>query len=267
MKRLKKIAILFLAVFLLLSGCGGGGRFRTIGKPLLSEEMSIGFRSGDKLRDYVTAALNVLAADGTLADLSRKWFGSNISLLKGDASALETFAAEGIPVKKLIVGVDAGAAPMCFKDAYGNFIGFDIELAVRIADKLGWTLDFHAIMESDLVAQLDSGNVDFVMGGMNTSVHGAKISSSPSYIASEKVLAVMSDSGIGSRKRLEGKVLAMTFDPVSESALSTLEGLRESLGSIKKLDTPEDCLKALESGGCDAVIVDSLALEYYRTGR
>ena len=267
MKRQKKIAVLFLAALLLLSGCGGRGKYKTIGKPLLTEELSIGFRSGDRLCEYVTAALDVLAADGTLADLSRKWFGGNITLLKGDSSALDVFSEEGIPAKKLMVGVDAGSAPMCFRDAYGNFIGFDIDLAGKLADKLGWTLDFHPIMEADMIAQLNSGNVDFVMGGMNTSVHGTKLDSSPAYISCEKVLAVMSDSGIGSRKKLEGKVLAMTFDPVSYSSLSSLDGFRESLGSIKKLDTPKDCLNTLESGGCDAVIMDSLALEYYKTGQ
>ena len=259
-----RITAIILALLLLLGGCGGKGTFETIGRPLAEEEFSIGFRQGDRLSEYVSAALNVLAADGTLAELSRKWFGKDITLLRGDAAALDAFAAEGIPPRKLLVGVDAGAAPMCFKDASGGFTGFDVELIMRIATRLGWTCSFHPIMEADMVAQLASGNVDCVTGGMNTATYSSKLASTPTYLTNEKVLVVISGSGIRNRKGLEGKTLAMTFDPVSDAALSSEEGLRESLGSIKKLDSSADCFETLKTGGCDAVVVDSLALQYYK---
>ncbi|HOQ93572.1 MAG TPA: transporter substrate-binding domain-containing protein, partial [Treponemataceae bacterium] len=47
-----------------------------------SEKYGIGFRKGDvELRDAVQDALLAMANDGTIAEISNKWFGRDISVV------------------------------------------------------------------------------------------------------------------------------------------------------------------------------------------
>lgn len=59
-----------------------GKNFVVLDEHLSTEEYGIGFRKGDvKLRDEVQRILNDMAADGTIAEISTKWFGADISVV------------------------------------------------------------------------------------------------------------------------------------------------------------------------------------------
>ena len=59
-----------------------GKDFVVLDESLSSEKYGIGFRKGDvKLRDEVQRILEEMAADGTVASISAKWFGSDISVI------------------------------------------------------------------------------------------------------------------------------------------------------------------------------------------
>lgn len=59
-----------------------GKDFVVLDEHLTTEEYGIGFRKGDiKLRDEVQRILNEMAADGTVAAISTKWFGTDISVI------------------------------------------------------------------------------------------------------------------------------------------------------------------------------------------
>lgn len=56
---------------------------KTLDLSLADEEYAIGFRKGDTaLRDKVQNTLREMADDGTLAEISRKWFGEDITIIK-----------------------------------------------------------------------------------------------------------------------------------------------------------------------------------------
>lgn len=57
-----------------------GGEFRILDEEISSEEYAIGFLKGnDKLKASVEQALQEMADDGTMAEVSGKWFGSDIT--------------------------------------------------------------------------------------------------------------------------------------------------------------------------------------------
>ncbi len=59
-----------------------GKDFRVLDETLTEEEYAIGFRKNDvALRDAVNAELEAMAADGTLAEISSSWFGSDITVV------------------------------------------------------------------------------------------------------------------------------------------------------------------------------------------
>ena len=59
-----------------------GKNFVVLNENLSTEEYGIGFRKSDvKLRDEVQKILEEMAADGTVATISEKWFGTDISVI------------------------------------------------------------------------------------------------------------------------------------------------------------------------------------------
>lgn len=60
-----------------------GGGFRWLDETLSAEEYGVGFKKGNtELRDKVQAALEEMAADGTLAAISETWFSKDITTIK-----------------------------------------------------------------------------------------------------------------------------------------------------------------------------------------
>ena len=62
----------------------GKKNLKVVADPLAKEAYGIGFRKsadGAKLRDDVQKTLEDMAKDGTVAAISTKWFGSDISVI------------------------------------------------------------------------------------------------------------------------------------------------------------------------------------------
>ena len=59
-----------------------GKNFIVLSESLASEKYGVGFRRNDKLlRDEVQKILEDMAKDGTVAAISNKWFGADISVI------------------------------------------------------------------------------------------------------------------------------------------------------------------------------------------
>lgn len=268
MRKLRLCAAILLILALTLTGCNDTGSvYKSLGT-LTQADFAIGFRADDKVCDYVTAALKVLKANGSVSELSVRWFGRDDIDIKGDETALDEFYGEDgseIPERVFIVGLDAGAPPMSFRDSQGNYTGFDVELAGRVCQLLGWELRFMAINPADVKVELKSGNIDCAWGGMTFTADGdADVRLTEPYLKNEKVLVTLTGSGIRSKRGLKDKVLGMTFGPADEAALGLDSDLRSSLASIKKLDGAEALFASLLSSGCDVIVADSVTFDYYR---
>ncbi|MCR5330299.1 MAG: transporter substrate-binding domain-containing protein [Lachnospiraceae bacterium] len=65
----------------------------------------------------------------------------------------------------LIIGI-TDFAPMDYKDDQGNWIGFDADLARKVADSLGVKAEFVEIDWDNKVLELDNRSIDVVWNGM-----------------------------------------------------------------------------------------------------
>ena len=62
---------------------GESDKYLILEEALASEEYGVGFKKGnEELRDKVQAALEEMADDGTLDEISNKWFGRNVTTIK-----------------------------------------------------------------------------------------------------------------------------------------------------------------------------------------
>jgi arginine transport system substrate-binding protein len=66
----------------------------------------------------------------------------------------------------LVVGLQSEYPPFEFMDAHGKIVGFDIDVAARIAEKLGKTLVINNMEFEGQILSLKQGKIDLIMSGM-----------------------------------------------------------------------------------------------------
>ena len=266
---MKKIIAIALALTLLL-GCTACGR--SVGRSggvrpvttLVQQDYSLAFRVGDPTRDYIDAALKVLTAEGRVDELATKWFGERIISFERDPSAMDELEIPG--PRDLIIGVDVNSFPMAYL-ANGEFWGFDVELAMAVADRLGWNLKIQTIEKEDVYIELSSGNIDCAWGGIalnDKEVADGLYSEYGPYVHNDIVIAARGGSFIYNKMMLAGKSMAMCTTAEALAALDSEPHLGRRLGQITRLaGGTTECFSYLFSGKCDVVLTDTMAIYYF----
>ena len=268
MKKIKGFVAVLMAAVMMLALCACGAPddaekgYVILEGSLAQEEYGIGFRKGDELCDIVNAALKVLKADGTVEEVSSKWFGSDITIIEADENALDGMdTQEG---RTFILGLDDSFPPMGFRDESNEIVGFDIDLAEAVCDKLGWELKVQPIDWNAKEMELESGNIDCIWNGMTlTDERLEEMSCSDPYMSNDQVVVVMSDSGIESLDDMAGKKLALQKGSSAEEALDKNEEFKSSLGEVNGFSENMTAFMDLEQGTSDGVLVDSIVANYY----
>lgn len=265
----KKIlcAVLALLMLLALAACGNNNGYRVnAAVTLVEQQFSLAFRNDDPLYDYVVAALQELAAEGRVEELSRKWFGQNVVAFEKKADALSALEEPGPHV--LLIGVDTNSFPMAYMQG-GNCWGFDVELAGFVCEKLGWTKQEIPIEKENVYVELYSGNIDVAWGGIALSqkdLDARRYTQYGPYIDNDIVIISRAGSRINGAGSLKGKNMAMPTTPEATEALETQPKLMQRLGQITRIPGgTTDCFAALYAGDCDAVLTDSTAVLYYNS--
>lgn len=178
---------------------------------------------------------------------------------KVDATGIEGVKERG----KLVVGLDDQFAPMGFRDAQGNLVGFDIDLAEEVSSRIGVELELKPIVWDTKITALNQGEIDLIWNGFTITPEREKevLFSNP-YLENRQVVVVKKDADINSLADLEGKNVGLQLE---SSAQDAVEKLPEVLGSFKNLKKYEDnvqVLMDLELGGIDAAVIDLVVAEY-----
>lgn len=249
---------LCLAALMPLTACGGGNGYRVVDEYSGEGSYYIAFRKGDRLQQYVTAAMQVLASGNTFRSLSTTWFGENLVNIKGDADAMEPLL-EDKPDRFVTVGIDITNMPMSYIVDNG-YEGFDVDLISYICGYLGWGINFYPINIADAQIELNAGNIDIAMAVPEADL-SSELDYSPAYLTSQYVLVARSGSHIRRRSGLKGKVLGVTV--VDEDVLYQNEKFVKSLGSIIYQTNTDGLFQALMKGEVDGVLVSSVVAAYY----
>ena len=138
--------------------------------------------------DQIDAIIRELKEDGTLDGLGKKWLeGSKEQKVLPKSSQK---GSDGV----LVFGVSSMNEPFTYLDAEGRFIGYDIELAMLIAERLDRTLEVVDIDMGALIASLKAGKVDMIGGCITVSEERAlQVRFTESYL-SGGISAVVADS-------------------------------------------------------------------------
>jgi len=265
----KKLLCLCLALLLCLPLCGCGGVNYGVNAimTLVTQEYSMAFRNGDSAYHYVVAALEELNYDGTVAELSHKWLGSNIVSFGKKADALSAYTP---PEPRIfIIGVDENSFPFAYGDNNGNYWGFDVELANRLCEKLGWELQVHVIEKENVYIELYSGNIDCAWGGIalpQNEVDDGSYAVYGPYVQNDIVIAARDSSHIWNSIQLSGRKMAMCSTQESLDALQSAGKVASRLGQVTRLaGGTQECFNYLFTGKCDLILTDSTAIAYYNS--
>lgn len=166
---------------------------------------------------------------------------------------------------KLILGLDDAFPPMGFHDENDEIVGFDIDLAKGVCDKLGVELVLQPIDWESKVNELDTKNIDCIWNGLSVTPDlQENLTFSKSYMANEIMLVVPQDSTIESITDMEGKKLAVQSGSSAEKTLDEAvnKAFKDSLAAVNPFGDYNIALMDMESGNSDAVLMDSVVANY-----
>jgi len=121
-----------------------------------------------ELKNTIDKVLAEIKANGTYDDMNKRWFPAKGS--PAQMPVIENEAKNG----ELVFGTAAVTEPMSFFDANKKIVGFDIEFASRIAQKLGKKLVVTDMEFGAMIPALISGKVDMIGAGLSITAERAK---------------------------------------------------------------------------------------------
>lgn len=174
-------------------------------------------------------------------------------------NSLEELKARG----KFVLGLDDAFPPLGFRDDDNNIVGYDIDLAKEVANRLGVQFVAQPINWDSKEQELSTGNIDCIWNGLTiTPERKEQLSFSKPYLNNAQVLVVKNDSGIKTLADLKGKVIGLQAGSSAQDAVSANPEFESSLKQIVPFEQNLLALTDLSVGGLDAVVMDVVAAEY-----
>ncbi|MDR1603707.1 MAG: amino acid ABC transporter substrate-binding protein [Gracilibacteraceae bacterium] len=162
----------------------------------------------------------------------------------------------------MVVGLDASFPPMGFTDPSGEIVGFDIDFAKAVAEKLGIEVRFEPISWDAKFLELNNKNIDLIWNGMTiTEERLAETLMTRPYLGNRQIIVVPGDSTL-SKADLPEKTIGVQAGSTSADVLQADVELMETIAMVEFPDNVAALLD-LKNGQLDAVVVDEVVGRYY----
>lgn len=171
---------------------------------------------------------------------------------------METAKPSASADKPLIVGTEPSFPPfeMTENDTY---VGFDIDLAKAIGEKIGRKVEIKAMGFDALIPALKSGQIDIIASAMSATEERKKQVdfTDPYYIGGSVIVVRNENTDIRGWDDITGRHVAV-------QAGSKPADFAEKQGAIlKQFDANYQCLQELQAGSSEAVAIDKAVALYY----
>lgn len=167
---------------------------------------------------------------------------------------------------EFIVGFDQDFPPMGFVDDSGEYVGFDLEVAEEVANRLGLEFKAQPIAWDAKDMELEAGTIDCIWNGFTMTSREDDYTWSEPYLKNRQVFVVNGDS-IQSIDDLSGKTVEVQADSSAEKALNKDKTLSSSFGVLQTVPDYNTAMMDLEQGAVDAVAMDEVVAAYQLEGR
>lgn len=171
--------------------------------------------------------------------------------------------------KTLTVGFDAEYPPFGYMDESGEYVGFDLDVAQKVCDNLGWELVKKPINWDSKDMELNSGTIDCIWNGFTINGREDDYTWTDPYINNEQVMVVAKDSGIEKLADLKGKNVVVQAASAALDALNNDDNkdLKDSFASLTENPDYNTAFMNIDSGAADAVAVDIGVANYQLSQR
>lgn len=162
----------------------------------------------------------------------------------------------------LTLGLDDQLPPMGFLDETGKVVGFDIDVAEKVCEKLGVKLETQAINWDAKQMELDTKSIDCIWNGLSWSEDRAEaMSLSAPYLKNHMVLVVPEGSAYETVDDLSGKTIALQSGSTAQEAYDAEVRLKDNTQMVG-MENNMLCLIDVESGASDAALMDETVANY-----
>ncbi|MFJ8235470.1 transporter substrate-binding domain-containing protein [Ureibacillus sp. NPDC094379] len=166
--------------------------------------------------------------------------------------------------KVLRVGTSADYAPFEFIDTKvsDEIIGFDIDLANLIAERLGYELKITNTDFNSLIPGVQADKFDFVISGMTPTEEREKVVDfSIPYYETEQYMVSLKENNIASLEDLKGKVVAAQVSSI-QLALAETFGAEHDF-TVESRDLIPQLVQELKNGRIQGAVIENIVAENY----
>ena len=188
-----------------------------------------------------------------------------LSACSSGSSAPQSSAAGGdlglVESGTLTVATEGTYRPFSYHDESGDLVGFDVEIAEAVADKLGLEISFQETQWDAIFAGLEAGRFDVI--GNQVSINAEReekyLFSEPYSVSPGVIVVPEDDDSISSFDDLAGKTTAQSLTS------NWYELAQESGATVEAVEGWAQAVALLKQGRVDATINDKLTFLDYET--
>ena len=174
-----------------------GGTVALLPEHIAQVEEAFFFPHGDPLTQEFNEVIDAFEKDGTLEQLRKKWVGT-------DESAKTLPAQDWDAPKGTLKFATSGVIdPFSYVGAGGEAMGYDVDLALNIAKKLGYKLEISVIAMDAIFASVQTGKVDFG-GTLTNTPERAKVVDFSKQVMPCYISAIVKAEGTGAGRSDKG---------------------------------------------------------------
>lgn len=163
--------------------------------------------------------------------------------------------ADATKTQEIVMGTNAEFEPFEYRGNGGEVVGFDVEIAKKIAEKVGKSLKVEDMAFDTLIVGLNNDQMDFIAAGMSvTDERKKQVDFSDPYFKSKQMIIVKKDNDtIKTADDLEGKKIGVQLGTTGDLFVSSYLKNKE----VVQFDKAALAVMDLKNGQVDAVVVDA----------
>lgn len=178
---------------------------------------------------------------------------------EGQDNSLQKVQKKGV----FVLGLDDSFPPLGFRDKDNTIVGYDIDLAREVCNRLNVTLKLQPIDWAAKEQELNTGKIDCIWNGFTITEERKKVLLfSEPYLDNAQVVIVRLGENIHSLSDLAGKKVGLQAGSSAAIALDSVPNFKSSVTEIVEFKDNLTALMDLEVRGIDAVIMDMVVGNY-----